>query len=730
MYSGASASGQPGSFDLIGRVTPRRLVRVLFRRWYVVFASLVAGAAVAAAVCAFMPPVYESVSTFTFDFRGSATSGFGDDVSSIIAADGGMSYAELFNTRYAEWRSEEVILGLLKTYRAKRPASLVTDEEVLGALRDSTIELKPYSRLVQVAVRASTPQLCTDLSTAYVEAIVANAERQNAKYRERAVKMLDDTVDRQRVRVAVLAQSTAASRVTNGVDALRVDLDIAERSLSHVSSELLRLEGEELRLQEEAKLLQEVAEDPSSYGKLVAGDTHSAEIARLAKECDELEKKCRALLGGVTKRHPVVRQAGRELLAARSRLKAAARRAADGGQAALKEIRPRIDALAKRKTELELERYHYERLIAMSEVDLSRNERTLASAHTSLELLLVTQNRLVNAAETARESILPGCLPSVPDKPVIPNPVVVYGAALFVAVAVGVFLCLLIDTLEDPVLGIWDVMRRSGRPVLALLPHVPSDVRGDVVRLMLDDQHSEFAERMRGLRQLLDSPRFEIATKRLLVVSTCPGEGKTVTAASLAVAFAQTGRQMLLVDFDLRRPQQAGIWNLDLTPETSLSHVLTASVSRSPDFSGLAQPSGVDGLDIVASLPPEGVDPATIAGSNLTKAFFAWAKLSYDGIVVDAPPFGVVADVVPLSGLVDSVIVMCRPDRTNSGSLAACVDYLSDTGAEVLGVVVNDADASGNEAFTVDSDNRILRKCPEGADPVEFDETRQFSDED
>ena len=715
---------------MIGRVTPRRLVRVLFHRWYVLFASLASGALVAAAVCAFMPPVYESVSTFTFDFRGAAASGFGDDVSAIIAADGGMSYAELFNTRYAEWRSEEVILGLLKAYRSKRPGSLVTDEEVVEALRDSTIEVKPYSRLVQVSVRASTPELCTDLSTAYVDAIVANAERQNAKYRERAVKMLDETVDRQRVRVAAIAQSAAASRVTNGVDALRVDLDITERSLAHVSAELLRLEGEELRLQEEAKLLVEVADDPSSYGKLVAGDTRSAEIARLAKECDELEKKCRALLGGVTKRHPVVRQAGRELLAARARLKAAARRAADGGLAALREIRPRIDALAKRKTELELERYHYERLIAMSEGDLSRNERMLASAHTSLESLLVTQNRLANAAETARESILPGCLPSVPEKPVMPNPLVVYGVALFVAVAAGVFLCLLLDTLDDPVLDIWDVMRRAGRPVLALLPHVPSDVRGDAVRLMLDDPHSEFAERVRGLRQLLDSPRFEIATRRLLVVSTCPGEGKTVTAASLAIAFAQSGRRMLLVDFDLRRPQQAGIWKLDLTHETSLSHVLTASSSRSPDFSALAHPSGVDGLDVVASLPPDGVDPATLAGSNLTKAFFAWAKLSYDGIVVDAPPFGVVADVVPLSSLVDSVIVMCRPDRTNAGNLSACVNYLSDTGAEVLGVVVNDADAAGTEAFKVNSDGRTFRKCPDGADQVAFDETRQFSDED
>ena len=273
-------------------------------------------------------------------------------------------------------------------------------------------------------------------------------------------------------------------------------------------------------------------------------------------------------------------------------------------------------------------------------------------------------------------------------------------------------------------------MRRSGRPVLALLPHVPSNVRGDAVKLLLEDQCSDFSERIRGLRHLLDSPRYEIAGHRVLVVSTCPGEGKTVTASSLAVAFAQSGRRTLLVDFDMRRPQQAGVWNLNLTKETSLSHVLTASVSHSPDFSALAHPSGVDGLDVIASLPPDGIDPATLTGSNLVKAFFAWARLAYDGIVVDAPPFGAVADVVPLANLVDSVIVVCRPDRTNAGNLSACVSYLAATGAEVLGVVVNDAYAAGHDVFNAGMEEARFRRCPSGVDPIDFDETRQYTDED
>ena len=730
MRTGERSAPPSGVSALIGKVSPRRLVRVLFRRWYVVFAALVAGVGVAAAICAFMPPTYESVATFTFDFRSAATSGMSDDVSMVVSSEGDMTYAELFNTRYAEWRSEEVVMGLLKTYRAKRPGSLVSDEEIIDALRDSVIDVKPHSRLVQVSVRAGSPQLCTDLATAYVDAIVANAESKNMEQREKMVKLIDKTVEKERTRVANLEQATATSRVTNAVDAFRIDLDIVRRSLSHVMSELLRLEGEESRLQEEAKLLAEVASNPSSYGSLSACSAQSAEIARLARECEELEKTCRAMLTGVTKKHPVVRQEGRRLLAARARLKAAARRAADTGQAALREIRPRIEALEKRMKELERERYQTERMIAVSENDVDRDRRALAYAHSTLQDLLVAQNRIVNAAETARETIVPGCPPAEPEEPVLPDPTATYGTSLLVALAVGVFFALLLDSLDDPFVDIWDVIRRSRRPVLAILPHVSSNVRRDAVRLLVDDPDSGFSERVRGLRHLLDSPRFEAVGHCLLIASTCPGEGKTTTSASLAVAFAQSGRRTLLVDFDVRRPQQATLWKLNLTAETSLSHVFTASVSRSPDFASLAFPTGVDGLDVIASLPPDGIDPATLTGSTLAKAFFAWARITYDAIIVDAPPFGAVADVVALAGLVGSVIVMCRPDRTNAGNLASCIAYLSDTGVDVLGVVVNDANAAGIDTIQPDSEERRFRRCPRGEDQIAFDETRQFTDED
>ena len=480
---------------------------------------------------------------------------------------------------------------------------------------------------------------------------------------------------------------------------------------------------------EVSKILDEVAETPSAYGKLLATDSRAVEISRAAEECLEHEKKCRAMLGMVTKRHPAVRQAGRELLAARARLKAAARRAKESGQASLRELKPRIDSLKKRKADLEVEQARCKRLLAEAENGVQKDMRRLEAARTTLQALLVEENRMRSIAESGREVIVPGCPPVEPDTPVIPDPSTVYGIAMLVAATAGIFVALLLDRIADPLLDVWDVMRRVERPVLARLPHVSANERAEIVQLMADGPRSVFAERMRGLRQLLDSPRFEMASHCILVISTAPGEGKTITAASLAVAFAQAGRRTLLVDFDLRRPKQAEVWKLPLTPETSLSHVLSAATTRSPDFSSLVHPQKVAGLDVIASLPPDGVDPATLAGSVSVRAFFAWARATYEGIVVDAPPFGTVADTVSLASMTDSAIVLCRPDRTNAGRLSACVGYLADTGAEVLGVVVNDVDLR-DSAFADGHEPQQFHQCPPGADPEAFEETRRFADED
>jgi capsular exopolysaccharide synthesis family protein len=270
----------------------------------------------------------------------------------------------------------------------------------------------------------------------------------------------------------------------------------------------------------------------------------------------------------------------------------------------------------------------------------------------------------------------------------------------------GVVFVLVIDNLEDTVVNLSDIEGRLALKVLAVLPHVNRKKREQVAKYLIENKYSHFSETVAGLRNLLDSPRYEAVSRCVLVISSQPGEGKTITSTSLAIAYAQTGRRVLHVDFDLRRPRIAKIWEVELAKERSFSHFLQTSVGKKVDFSTLVNKTKIEGLDIICSLPPDGVTPATIFGSSVVSEFFAWARENYDRIIVDAPPFGVVGDVISLAVLADSTIIMCCPDRTHFKPIQYCSRSLTEAGANILGVVVNDVEIANSSAFDLGTHRR------------------------
>jgi Mrp family chromosome partitioning ATPase len=87
-------------------------------------------------------------------------------------------------------------------------------------------------------------------------------------------------------------------------------------------------------------------------------------------------------------------------------------------------------------------------------------------------------------------------------------------------------------------------------------------------------------------------------------------------------------------------------------------------------------------------------------GSGIVAQFMDWARQHYDRIIIDAPPFGIVGDAVVLATVADSVILMCCPDRTHFGPIKHAIRHLSEVGARVIGVLVNDVDFSRRSMFS------------------------------
>ena len=194
-----------------------------------------------------------------------------------------------------------------------------------------------------------------------------------------------------------------------------------------------------------------------------------------------------------------------------------------------------------------------------------------------------------------------------------------------------------------------------------------------------------FAARTEAFRLLRTNLQFIDIDQRarvLVVTSAVPGEGKTMTSTNLAVALAQTGRTVLVIDADLRRPRVASTLGVD--PAIGLTTALVGK-AEIEDAIQVHEPSG---LHVLASgaKPP---NPTEILQSRVTHDLIRRLRQSYDMIIIDAPPLLPVADASVLSTLADGSIIVVRHGQTTRDQITEAVNRLTQVGGRLYGVVVN-----------------------------------------
>lgn len=202
----------------------------------------------------------------------------------------------------------------------------------------------------------------------------------------------------------------------------------------------------------------------------------------------------------------------------------------------------------------------------------------------------------------------------------------------------------------------------------------------------LSDTRSSGAEAYRTLRTNLLFSAAVRAVTRIVITSPGPEEGKSTTAANLAIAYAQQGQRVLLIDCDLRRARIHRIF--DATNLPGLTGVLVGGRS----IAEAIQQTRVEGLNILPSgvLPP---NPAELLGSPQMTALLHKLSETYDLLILDTPPLLAASDAAIVSRSVDGAVLVVRAGRTERAALQAAVQQLANVGARVLGTVLNDPDA-------------------------------------
>jgi capsular exopolysaccharide synthesis family protein len=168
-----------------------------------------------------------------------------------------------------------------------------------------------------------------------------------------------------------------------------------------------------------------------------------------------------------------------------------------------------------------------------------------------------------------------------------------------------------------------------------------------------------------------------------MVTSSSPLEGKSITAANLAIVMAQSGKSVVLVDTDLRRPVQHRVFKL--TNTLGLTSLLLDS---NLELSRALQPTSVPNLRVLTSgpLPP---NPSELLSSNRMGSVIEALRQSVDVAIFDSPPVLAVSDSAVLAGRVDGVLLVVRAARTRQATLRQSKEALVGVGAHLLGVVLN-----------------------------------------
>ena len=254
----------------------------------------------------------------------------------------------------------------------------------------------------------------------------------------------------------------------------------------------------------------------------------------------------------------------------------------------------------------------------------------------------------------------------------------------------GVGTAILRAVLDSRVRGESDLRNVTDVPLLGGIAFDPNAAR----KPLLTQAHpqSPRAESFRQLRTNLQFANIAGHAKSILVTSSLPGEGKSTTATNLAIALAQTGQNVCLVDADLRRPMINDYLGLDRNAGVTTALVGSANVDD------LLQIWGEDSLYVLTSgqIPP---NPSELLGSDAMKQLLGRLEQTFDAVIVDAPPLLPVTDAAVLSQHVGGVVLVVGAQKIRRQDLERSLGALSMVEADLLGVVLNRLPAKGADAY-------------------------------
>ncbi len=273
--------------------------------------------------------------------------------------------------------------------------------------------------------------------------------------------------------------------------------------------------------------------------------------------------------------------------------------------------------------------------------------------------------------------IEPAALPRFPIGPNVSQTLLIAAA---LGLALGVAGALLIEYLDDAIKTPEDVTELLQLPTIGSIARIHGGNDRKLVTAIAP--RSPISEAYRVLRTNIQYASLDKPLKSILVTSAGPYEGKSVTAANLAIAMALVGQRTILVDADFRKPMQHRLFNL--SNDIGLANALIAQ----SELDRFVRPTRIENLRVLTtgmSLP----NPAEVLASERMRSLVEQLQQEADIIIFDSPPCLPVADPAILARLADGVILVIDSVRAHRDAAVRAKGIMEKAGATLLGVVLN-----------------------------------------
>lgn len=366
-------------------------------------------------------------------------------------------------------------------------------------------------------------------------------------------------------------------------------------------------------------------------------------------------------------------------------------------------------AFAAARKESAQEQVRQAETVVQSQLDSFKSDASRLSADYVTLIQRLQDLQILEATVTGNFKVLVPA--TVPTAPYTPKPVRNGVIGLVAGLIIGVGLVLLLEQFDTRVRSQEEAVAIFGMPLLAQIRKMRAKELEEQPLVVLSDSHSPTAEAIRKLRGNLEFANIDGDLRSLFITSALQHEGKSLTVCNLALSLAASGKSVVLVDGDLRRPQVHRYLNLPnaagvstvLTGRTELSQTLLSRPVgpslvkvRATDTTE-AGPSGDSRLSVLTSgpLPP---NAAEIIASKSFASLIAELEKRFDLVVVDAPALLAVGDTAAVAACVGGIIFLVDLTRAKLPLLTEAATQISQMPCRKLGLVVmNHATGSRSE---------------------------------